>query len=106
MNYLGMILKIAALLSLIAGIAAPEPRLPLIVLSAGLMTAGIFAGGRTAGPPGGEGEKVSLKDPVTIARVIIGAIAAGFIFFGVLRGGLLQVMNKAIRICMECIGLG
>ncbi|MBR3231218.1 MAG: thioredoxin [Lachnospiraceae bacterium] len=41
-----------------------------------------------------------------MARVIIGAIAAGFIFYGVLSGGLLQVMNKAIRICMECIGLG
>ncbi len=33
-------------------------------------------------------------------------IAAGFIAAGVNRGETLLVFNKAVNICMECIGLG
>lgn len=33
-------------------------------------------------------------------------IAAAFIFIGILRGEHTIVLQKAIRICMECIGLG
>lgn len=33
-------------------------------------------------------------------------IVAAFIFIGILRGEHTIVLQKAIRICMECIGLG
>lgn len=33
-------------------------------------------------------------------------VAAGFIAVGVNRGETLLVFNKAVNICMECIGLG
>ncbi|MBR1397684.1 MAG: thioredoxin [Selenomonadaceae bacterium] len=33
-------------------------------------------------------------------------VAAGFIVYGVSRDEITLIFNKAIRICMECIGLG
>lgn len=33
-------------------------------------------------------------------------IAAAFIAIGILRGENMLVLQKAVRICMECIGLG
>ena len=39
-------------------------------------------------------------------RLTIAIIAAGFIYYGIERGELTIIFNKAIRICMECIGLG
>lgn len=41
-----------------------------------------------------------------IFQVLILLTAAGFIVFGIYRGELRAVFNKAVRICMECIGLG
>lgn len=32
--------------------------------------------------------------------------AAALIAFGVYRGEVITVLNKATRICMECIGIG
>lgn len=40
-----------------------------------------------------------------IRRVLI-AVAVILIFAGVLRNDVNDVMNKAIRICYECIGIG
>ncbi|MBQ3551788.1 MAG: hypothetical protein IJA35_01330 [Clostridia bacterium] len=34
------------------------------------------------------------------------AVAAVFIYVGIARGEHDQVLNKAIAICMECIGIG
>ena len=107
MKYLKMILKAAAAVSLLIGIAAPEPRLFPIVLSAVLMTAGIFAGGSvSAGLSPEEDVRSLFKNPVVIARVCLGVLAASFIFYGILHGGADEVLRKAVRICMECIGLG
>ena len=108
MKYLKTILKAAAVVSLLAGIAGPEPRLFPIVLSAVLMTAGIFAGGsvRAGLSPAEEDARPFFKTPVVIARVCLGALAAVFIFYGILHGGAGEVLRKAVRICMECIGLG
>ncbi len=41
--------------------------------------------------------------PVTLAFL---AIAAAFIAYGISRGEMSVVLRKAVRICMECIGLG
>jgi len=43
-------------------------------------------------------------------RIIISAsallVGAGFIVLGIFQSEVLIVLNKAIKICMECIGLG
>ncbi len=34
------------------------------------------------------------------------AIACAFIWYGAARGEITVVLNKAVNICLECIGLG
>ncbi len=41
-----------------------------------------------------------------MAQAIALLLALGGIFYGVNRGEASLVLGKAIRICMECIGLG
>ena len=41
-----------------------------------------------------------------IIRVLIAIISVTFIYYGVARGEVSIIFNKAARICMECIGLG
>ena len=40
------------------------------------------------------------------ARIVILVIACGFIVYGTARGEVEIVLNKAVNICLECIGLG
>ena len=47
--------------------------------------------------------KEKIRISITIAMIII---AAAFIYIGVHRGEPMMVMMKAVRVCMECIGLG
>ena len=44
--------------------------------------------------------------PLLVIRIILLLIAVGLISWGVLNGGLYDVLVKAINICTECIGLG
>ena len=39
-------------------------------------------------------------------RVLLSFVAVTFIFYGVWRDEIPVVLNKAINICLECIGLG
>lgn len=39
-------------------------------------------------------------------RVIIAAVACVFVIYGTARGEVEIVLNKAVNICLECIGLG
>ena len=41
-----------------------------------------------------------------IVRAVVLVIAIVFIVLGVINGGMEDVLQKAIRICTECIGLG
>ena len=41
-----------------------------------------------------------------ILRVILLAVAGGFIAYGAIRGEVSMVLMKAVTICLECIGLG
>lgn len=41
-----------------------------------------------------------------IVRGIVFSVAAVFILLGILNGGMSDVLEKAIKICTECIGLG
>ena len=43
---------------------------------------------------------------INIIRIILLLIAVTFIIIGLVQGGYMDVMNKAIRICFECIGIG
>lgn len=43
---------------------------------------------------------------VWIARGIVLAVAVIFVVLGVMNGGMADVLEKAIKICTECIGLG
>ena len=40
------------------------------------------------------------------SRLIIFAISAAMIWYGVERGELSTIFAKATRVCLECIGLG
>ncbi len=44
-----------------------------------------------------------LKTGIFVALAIAGA---AFIVYGIASGQAVAVLNKAIRICMECIGIG
>ncbi len=41
-----------------------------------------------------------------LARIITILAACAFILFGTIRGEIGIVLNKAVNICLECIGLG
>lgn len=43
---------------------------------------------------------------ILVARIAIIAVAILLIVFGIFNGGMDDVLQKAIRICTECIGLG
>ena len=58
---------------------------------------------------GRTGEKPRLADrPAFLwsVRGVIFAVAVVCIVLGIVNGGMHDVLNKAIRICTECIGLG
>ena len=39
-------------------------------------------------------------------RLLIVLAASAFIIVGLSRGEHLEIMNKAVKICLECIGIG
>lgn len=46
------------------------------------------------------------KKAKTATQCITGLLAVSFIIYGVCRGEVSVVLNKAVNICLECIGLG
>lgn len=48
---------------------------------------------------------MSKKKKVTV-QCLTGVFAISFIIYGVYRGEVSVVLNKAVNICLECIGLG
>ncbi len=45
-------------------------------------------------------------DSILVGRIALASVAVLFIVLGVLNGGMNDVLEKAIKICTECIGLG
>ncbi len=41
-----------------------------------------------------------------MAGTVVFTVACGFILYGAVRGEAFVVLNKAVNICLECIGLG
>lgn len=54
--------------------------------------------------PGPQAEKPAQN--LNVLRWVILAVAAVFIIVGIRNGSMTAVVNKAIRICTECVGLG
>lgn len=52
------------------------------------------------------GTSVEQKKRYPILSYIVIVVAVGLIVAGILNGGLMDVLEKAKKICMECIGLG
>lgn len=46
------------------------------------------------------------KNQLWKVRGVVIVLAVGFIGFGVLRGEHLEVLKKAVSICLQCIGIG
>lgn len=46
------------------------------------------------------------KNALHILQIAVVLTAASFIAYGVSRGEVAVVLQKAINICLECIGLG
>ena len=49
--------------------------------------------------------EVENRKRLTIAILLL-AVSAGLLTAGVMRGEVFMVFTKAVRICLECIGLG
>lgn len=43
---------------------------------------------------------------ITAVRIIILSVAVSMLVFGIFRGEPAAVLQKAVRICLECIGIG
>ncbi|MDD7291935.1 MAG: CD1871A family CXXC motif-containing protein [Clostridiaceae bacterium] len=43
---------------------------------------------------------------ITAVRIIILSVAVSMLVFGIFRGEPAVVLQKAVRICLECIGIG
>ncbi len=43
---------------------------------------------------------------LTYIRILLLILAATLIFIGIMTGEHLSVLQKSIRICLECIGIG
>ena len=43
---------------------------------------------------------------INVIRAVILVIALVLVVVGLINGGYIDVKNKAIRICYECIGIG
>lgn len=41
-----------------------------------------------------------------IAQISIGVVGAAALILGLVQGGYTDTLQKAIRICLECIGIG
>lgn len=56
--------------------------------------------------PEGKHTKALPRYAIIVARVALIAVAVLMIIFGIFNGGMNDVLQKAIKICTECIGLG
>ncbi len=54
-----------------------------------------------------EGDKMDRgRVKINVIRAVILVIALVLVVVGLINGGYIDVLNKAIRICYECIGIG
>ena len=83
--------------------------LPLILLFAGLLIAGILLSGKDSGKPAKADGPVYPKNEgkhSCLIRTVLVVAAVVFIVLGILNGSALDVLAKAIHICTECVGFG
>lgn len=51
-------------------------------------------------------EKTKRRMPVLIIRFCVLIVSVSFILAGLIKKEHLEVMQKAVKICLECIGIG
>ena len=49
---------------------------------------------------------MKMQTKKNITRMLVICLAAVFLIYGGQRGEIAIVLNKAVNICLECIGLG
>ena len=67
--------------------------------------AGQDASGGAAGPDVSGGTAASARKTVAL-RWTAAVLGVAFVVIGVARGEHLEVLSKAVRVCLECIGIG
>lgn len=68
-----------------------------------------MAGNRNSTSPAGAPRAPGLLSRLQTSRwtqVLVLLTAAAFLTLGITRGEVLEVFKKAVKICLECIGLG
>ena len=50
-------------------------------------------------------KEFKLKKLIFLLRIFIVLLSASFSVYGIFRGELKVVFNKAVRICLECMGI-
>ena len=73
------------------------------ILKAQAKTPGIMNGGKTEEKKPSAIERYRLVLGVRIALLTMGV---AFVVIGIFNGGAKDVYDKAVKLCMECIGLG
>ena len=51
-------------------------------------------------------EKTRSEKTTFYIRIALGVVAVGLIVWGICNGGMQDVLEKAITICKQCIGIG
>ena len=95
--------------AMICAMAAQLPKIYLFEKSAEREIALIreaVKGGVKLSKPQGEVVSEREKQMVLSVRVAILVIAVVFVIVGTINGGMKDVLQKAVKICTECIGLG
>ncbi|MCR5760476.1 MAG: hypothetical protein K6F82_00500 [Sphaerochaetaceae bacterium] len=81
--------------------------LPVFILSAVVLVVSLVWGVKDEKPyKGKERVKQAPESDFRVLRIIVLVLSVAFIVIGLCGGGVNSVLNKAVKICTECIGLG
>lgn len=53
-----------------------------------------------------KGERKLFQSKKAMIQMILLAVGAAMLYYGVWRGEVQIVLSKAVRLCLECVGIG